>query len=255
MRIVKTLLVLFALALVVAGVFAWMLPADVGYRYGARLLGPVTLTGVRGTVWNGHADGVSAFGRDLGELDWHAQKLPLLGGPWIAEVRIQGAAVDLAGELARGRDGTLSARELRFSLPASLLAPALDIDALQLLGTISGVVSQATVAHLVLRDASGSARWSGAGVAGAASAHFSDILAEFSSRPDGSLAGIVHDDGKGDLAVAGEFDVRLGAFDAHARLDARNGNTQIADMLRYVGTPQADGSSQLVVHGRLLQLP
>ena len=104
MRIVKTLLVLFALALVVAGVFAWMLPADVGYRYGARLLGPVTLTGVRGTVWNGHADGVSAFGRDLGELDWHAQKLPLLGGQWIAEVRIQGADVDLAATQAVAQD-------------------------------------------------------------------------------------------------------------------------------------------------------
>jgi hypothetical protein len=254
MRFLKVILLLGVVALIVAGVLLWTLPADVGYRYGARYLGPVALSGLRGTIWDGHADGVSVFGRDLGELDWHAQKAALLRGQYVADLRIQGADVDVAGVLTRSSDGRIAARDLRFSVPAALLAPALDIGALKLLGTISGVVTQAALADSLLSDAAGSARWSDAGVSGQAEARFSDILAEFSSQPDGSIGGVVHDDGKGDLGVDGTFSVSLGAFDAQARLSARNGNAQVADTLRYVGQPQADGSSQLVVHGQILKV-
>ncbi|MFI4970565.1 MAG: type II secretion system protein N [Lysobacterales bacterium] len=254
MRFLKTLLALCVLALIVAGIFLWTLPADVGYRYGAKYLGPVALSGLRGTIWNGHADGVSVFGRDLGELDWHVRKSALLRGRYAAELRVQGAGVDVAGTLTRDADGTVAARDLRFSMPAALLAPALDIGALSLLGTISGVVTRATLANALLSDASGTARWSDAGVSGQAEARFSDILAEFASQPDGSIAGAVHDDGKGDLAVDGTFNARFGAFDAQASLRARNGNAQVADSLRYVGELQPDGSSRLLVHGQMLKV-
>lgn len=250
MRFLKRVLAVCVFALVVAGVFAWTLPADIGYRYGAKYLGPVLLTGLRGTVWDGHADGVSVFGHDFGELNWRAQKMPLLRGRFVADVRIKGAEVDAAGLLARNLDGSLGVQEFRFSLPAALLAPVLDAGALRLLGTISGVLSQATVAHMTLRDATGNARWSDAGVSGQAEARFSDILAEFASQPDGSIAGRLHDDDKGDLAVEGTFSLRPGAFDATATLRARNDNAQVAEALRHIGTPQPDGSSQLVVTER-----
>jgi general secretion pathway protein N len=254
MRILKILVGLLVLALVVAGVFAWTLPADVGYRYGAKYIAPLILTGIRGTVWDGHADGVSAFGRDLGELDWRAQKSPLLFGRVVADVRIQGAGVDAAGVLARGSDGSLSAHDLRFSFPAALLEPALDMGQLKLLGGISGLINHATLANATLGDASGSARWSDAGVSGQVEARFSDLLAQFASQPDGSIVGTAHDDGRGDLAVNGTFNVRLGAFDVEATLAARNNDPQVADMLRYVGQMQPDGSSKLVVHGQMLKV-
>lgn len=255
MRLVKILAVLCVLALIVAGIFAWTLPADVGYRYAARYLGPVVLTGLRGTLWDGHADGVSVLGRDLGELDWHARKSPLLlHGNFVADLRIKGADIDAAGLVTREGDGTLGARDLRFSVPAALLAPALDIGALKLLGTINGVLTHATLVHARLSDADGNARWSEAGVSGEAEARFSDILAEFASQADGSIAGRVHDDGSGDLEVNGTFNAHLGGFDAQATLRARNGNAQVADTLRYVGELQADGSSKLVVHGHMLKV-
>ncbi|GAA0722405.1 type II secretion system protein N [Dokdonella soli] len=253
MRVFKILLALLVFVLVVAGILAWTLPADVGYRYGTRYLGPVALTGISGTVWNGHADGVSVFGHDIGELDWHASKGPLLHGQFVADVRIKGAGVDVAGELARSA-GMISARDLRFSMPAALLAPVLDIGTLKLLGTISGVVNQATLANAMLRDASGNARWSDAGVAGQAEARFSDILAEFASQPDGSVAGTLRDDGQGTLAVDGTFKVRFATTDAQARLSARNGDAQITEALRYIGEPQPDGSTKLVVHGQILKV-
>ncbi|MEO5623995.1 MAG: type II secretion system protein N [Dokdonella sp.] len=255
MRILKILIVLIVLGLTVLGIFAWTLPAEIAYRYGAKYMGPVVLTGVRGSVWDGHADGVSVFGRDMGELDWHAQKAPLLlQRRVVADLRIKGADIDAAGMVMRDSDGTLSTRDLRFSVPAALLAPALDIGSLKLLGTVEGVVAHATLAQARLSDATGNARWSNAGVSGQAEARFSDILADFASQPDGSIAGTAHDDGSGDLEINGTFNARLDAFDAQAILRARNGNQQVVETLRYVGQPQADGSVKLVVHGQLLKV-
>lgn len=254
MRLLKWLFVLLVLGAFVAGFFLWTLPADVAYRYATRYMGPASLTGVRGTLWNGHADGVSVLGRDLGELDWSAQKLPLLRGQFIADLRIKGADVDAAGVLTRSANGEMQVQDLRFRVPAELLAPTLDIGALKLLGTVSGVVTQARFATTALSDATGTARWSDAGVSGQAEARFSDMLAEFASQPDGGIGGTLRDDGQGNLAVDGTFKVGFNAFEAQARLSARNGDAQVTDMLRYIGQPQADGSSRLVVHGQMMKV-
>lgn len=255
MRILKIIVSLVLLAVIVIAVFLWTLPADVGYRYANGYLGLVVLTGLHGTVWDGHADGVSVLGHDLGDLDWRAPKIPLLRGQFVANVRVRGAGVEAEGRLTRHGDGTISMHDFRFSVPAAMLAPALDIPSLQLLGTISGVVANATFTHALVHDAEGQARWSDAGVSGQAEARFSDILADFASQPDGSITGSVHDDGSGDLELAGTFKASLGAFDAQVVLRARNGNAQVAEALRYIGEIQADGSSKLVVHSRLLKFP
>jgi general secretion pathway protein N len=252
MRLLKIAVSLIVLALVVLGVFMWTLPADVAYRYGSTRLGPVLLSGLRGTFWNGHADGISAFGRDIGELDWHVRKLPVLTGRMVADIRIKGADVDVAGLMTRG-EGSVAVRDLRFSLPANLLAPALAVDGLELLGRVDGVIAEASLSGMQLRDARGDARWSGAGVSGVADARFSDILAEYASQPDGSVAGRLHDDGGGDLQVEGHFNVRIGSSDIDATLRARDGNTNVADALRYIGEPQPDGSSRLIIHSQMLQ--
>ena len=255
MRILKTIVAVVLLAIVVVAVFLWTLPADVGYRYANGYLGLVVLTGLHGTVLDGHADGVSVLGHDLGELDWRAPKSPLLRGRFAANVRVRGAGVEAEGRLTRQPNGAIGVRDFRFSLPAAMFAPALDIPSLQLLGTISGVVDHAMVTNAWVRDADGHARWSDAGVSGDAEARFSDIVADFASQPDGSLGGSVHDDGNGDLELTGTFKASLGAFDAQVVLRARNGNAQVAEALRHIGEIQADGSSKVVVHSRLLKLP
>jgi len=253
MRFSKIILALLALAVVAGGAYLWRLPADVGYRFGSRYLGPVALSGLRGTAWEGHADGVSVFGRDLGEVDWHAQKMPLLGGRFVADVRLKGADVDVAGEVERAA-GRIEARDLRFSVPAELLAPLFDAGGMKLLGTVSGVVTQAVLAQARLGDVHGNARWSHAGVATDAETRLPDVLAEFASQADGSVAGSVRDDGSGDLAIDGSFTLRIGAFDAQASLSARNGNADVAEMLRHVGEPQPDGSTRLQLHGQNLKV-
>lgn len=256
MRLTKILLLLVVVGLVAAGLFFWKLPASFAIRYGTKYLGPVVLTGVRGTVWDGHADGISVLGRDLGELDWRAQKAPLLEGRFVADVRIKGADVDAAGAMTRNGDGSMQVHDMRFSVPAELLASSLDLGEAKLLGTISGVVTQAKFATTALSDASGDARWSGAGVTTPqGDTRLPDMLAEFSSRPDGSIGGVVRDDGGSNLAVDGTFKVGFNVLDAQATLSARNDDAQLAEMLRRIGEPQPDGSTRFVVHGQMFKFP
>jgi hypothetical protein len=250
MKILKIVLALALLVLVALVLFAWTMPADVGYRYGSKYLGPVVLSGVRGTVWNGQADGVSVFGQDIGGVTWQARKLPLMRGRFVADVRVKGTDIELAGVLERGTEG-VAARGLRFSLPAERLAPALGGD-LHLLGTISGEIDRATLRGAMLDGVSGQARWSGAGVVGTVDARFSDILADFASRPDQSIAGNLRDDGTGSLELVGDFALRLGEYRARAMLRSRD-DPRLASALAQLGAPQADGSTLIELQGPLLR--
>jgi len=259
MRFLKILLVLALLLLIVAGVVFWTLPADVAWRQGAKYFGPVVLSGVRGTLWDGHADGVSLFGRDLGEMDWRVAKSAVLRGRVVADVRIQGTDIDAAGIVERAlvedaNAGALVLRDVHFRFPASLMEPALALREITLNGAISGVVSEAALRNGFVESATGNARWSEAGVSGQAEARFADIVGEFAAAPGGGIAGHAKDDGTGNLAVDATFRAAVTGFDAEAILRARNDDPQVEETLRHVGEPQADGSSKLVVHGQTFKL-
>jgi len=254
MRFLKYLLLVLVALLVLGGVLLWMLPADFAYRQTAKYLGPVALSGVRGTLWNGHADGISVFGRDLGEIDWRMAKIPMLRGRLVADVRIRGTDVDAAGLVEREAPGALTLRDIRFRFPAHLLEPALDDPSVTLLGVISGAVSDASLREGFLESATGNARWSEAGVNAQVQARFADILADFAAQPNGGLAGNAHDDGTGNLAITANFRAGVDGFEVDALLRARNDDAQVKETLQLIGEPQPDGSSKLVVRGRLFKL-
>jgi general secretion pathway protein N len=260
MRVLKYLLVIVILLLIVGGVLVWTLPADVAYRQGARYLGPVVLTGVRGTLWDGHADGASLFGRDLGEIDWRVAKVSMLRGRLVADVRVQGTDIDAAGIVERGVSfgddaaGAITVHDVRFRFPAQLFAPVLDLRDLTLGGAVSGVVSEATLRNGFVESATGNARWSEAGVSGGVDARLPDIAGDFAAAPGGGIAGHAKDDGSGNLAIDATFRAAMTGFDAEAILRARNDDPQVQETLRHVGVPQADGSSKIAVHGQMFKL-
>lgn len=253
MRTFKILLLVLAVLFVLAVIVAWTLPAALFYRYAAYTDSPVILSGIRGTLWDGHADGISVFGRDIGEIDWTVDKSALLGLRLVADLRLRGVDIDVAGQVARHRDGSVHARDVRFRFPAALLGPAIDVPNLTLVGTIDGVLEDATIERGWISGARGTARWSNAGVTGQAEARFADVLAEFATQPDGSIAGTVHDSG-GSLAIDGTFRVRATGFEAQARLAARDDDPHVREALRYVGQPQADGTTLLAIQGRMFRL-
>lgn len=253
MKLLRRLLLLLVVLLVIAGVVAATCPADFAYRLIADRLGAVRLAGISGSIWQGHASSVQAFGQELGALDWRLEVAPLLSRELLVQLNLGGGEVTASGVVERSADGTIEVRDADFHLPARMAAPALDIPALQLLGNIDGKLIRAHLRGVWLDDASGSLRWNNAAVAGAAQAQFGDLEATFSSVADGAIAGVAHDLG-GPLQLNGTFKVAAGSFDAEATLAARDGNAQVAEALRYIGQAQADGSSHLVIHGGLFKL-
>jgi hypothetical protein len=91
-------------------------------------------------------------------------------------------------------------------------------------------------------------------VTGAVEARFADMLTEFASQPDGSLAGTLRDDGQGNLVVDGRYALRVPMISGEATLAARNGDPQVLETLQHIGMPQPDGTSKVVVQGRLLKV-
>lgn len=254
MKALRILTLFLIVVVIIAGVVAWTLPADVALRWLQPNLGPLQISGISGTVWQGRASSVSAFGKPLGTIDWNVEKAPVLTRRVVAKFALGGGPITAAGDATRDADGSVLVQNVKFSFPAELSAPALDIPALKLLGTIDGQFAEGRIVGGWINGARGSARWREAGVVGEAEARFGDVLAEFASVADGSIAGTVKDDGTSSLVVDGQFVVRTGEFDATVRLGARAEDVQLREALRYIGEPQADGTSLLKIHGQLLKL-
>ncbi|MEP6483477.1 MAG: type II secretion system protein N [Rudaea sp.] len=252
----KTLRRLFALLLVlivIAVVVAATLPASTAYRFVEDRMGAVKLSGLTGTIWQGRASSAQVFGQELGALTWELHPQPLLQRVVAAQVSLDGGAIAATADVQRRIDGTIELNAGTFHFPASLAAPALDIPSLNLLGDIEGKLDHARLQGVLLSDASGSMRWKNAAVSGAAQAQLGDLEATFASATDGSIKGTAHDLG-GPLQLDGTFNVSAGSFDVDAHLAARDNNAQVADALRYIGQPDADGTSHLIIHGQLFNL-
>ena len=253
MKFVRRSLIVLIVLLLIAAIVAVTFPAHYAWRLVANRMSAVHLNGVSGTLWNGHAASITVFDEALGALDWQLDPTPLLRGDVRAQLQLHGGAVTASGRVDRGSDGAIDLRDASFRFPASLAAPALDIPALTLLGDID-----ATLTHVHLQgawpdQANGQMIWHNAAVAGAAQAQFGDLQVTFSSTAAGAISGVAHDLG-GPLQLNGAFKISAGSFDADVTLAARDGNPQVIDALRYIGQPQADGSSHLLIHGQLFKL-
>ena len=53
---------------------------------------------------------------------------------------------------------------------------------------------------------------------------------------------------------AGTSNGAMDIFEGGANLAGGDGNGQVTEALRYIGEPQADGSSHLIIHGKLFKL-
>ncbi len=253
MKLFRFIFILLCALIVMAAVAAWTCPADLAYRLVVDKLGPVRLSGINGSLWDGHAAEVTAFGQPLGALDWQLQAWPLLNREVRLHLNLRDGMVSASGELKRAADAVVSLDEAKFRFPAELLAPVFDIPSLKPVGEIDGTLAHAVVHGGWIDGASGNAQWVGAGMTGAIEARFGDLEAEFSSTADGAISGVARDRG-GPLSVNGMFQVRSGQFDANALLEARDNDPKVVDALRYIGEPQGEGSSLLKIHGDLFKL-
>jgi hypothetical protein len=246
--------VLFVVAvLIIACIAAITCPAQFAYSFIADRLGAVKLSGISGSIWNGHASSVQVFGAPIGALDWELQAAPLLHGTATAHLALSGGEITATGDVASSSGDAVELGNATVRAPAHVAAPALDIPALQLLGDLDIAIAHARLRGAWPEAANGTAHWRNAAVSGAAQAQLGELEATFASTADGSIGGNVRDLG-GPLQLDGTFRVNAGSYDADAILRARDGNAQVSEALRYIGEPQADGSSHLVIHGQLFKV-
>ena len=236
----------------IAAVAVWTCPADLAWRWFGGRFAPLTLHGLSGSVWQGHADDAELFGQSLGALDWSVAKAPLLRGDAVAAFVLHGAEVTATGSAILRAGGRVEFDDAAVTIPARLAAPVFAVPALQPLGTIEIDLAHAHVVGAWLDEVTGHARWRDAAVSGAAQAAIGDLQATFASSDTGAIGGTITDSG-GPLQVNGTFTTSLGRYAAQVRLAPRGDNPQLAEALQYVGQPQADGSRELLIEGRQLQ--
>ena len=253
MRFLRRLLLALLILVFIAAIVAWTLPADFVYRQFANRLGPVTLDGVSGTVWGGHADSVAVFGQPIGLMEWTTSATTLLGGDVVAVVHVAGPQVTGDGTVARRRNGDVHFSNVTLQLPAQTAQAVIGIPTLQLGGQVDIKIDRARLNGIWFDDVQGQAHWRNAGVTGSAQAEFGEIESQFASEPDTSITGTVHDKG-GPLIVDGTFHATVGFYEARARLAARDGNPQVTEALQYVGQAQTDGSTLLLIRGPMFKL-
>lgn len=236
-------LVAAAIALVV------LAPAELAYRFAGQRLAPTTLEGISGSVWEGRAAQWIVHGVALGPIEWRIERGAALAGSPRGEIVVTGRQVSGSARFERTADGwSLSA--IDGSFPAALLAPALDIPALGLLGTVELDLDSVAVRDGFLATASGRIAWRGLGVRGIAALMLPGLEMRIVSTGERALAATLADLG-GPLAIDGRLQLSDGAFTAEADLVPREEEPRLEEILKYVGERRADGGSHLRIEGTL----
>ena len=246
------LLALVALVALFVVVVAATLPAATAYRYLEPKLQPLRLQGIDGNLWTGRATQVSVYALPLGELRWTLEPAAVLSIHARGQAALAGRDLNALTRFDVSRE-QVSLSEVDARIPASVLAPALDIPSLVLLGELNLKLTSLQLRSGLAAAAEGTLVWRNAGVSGAAEARFSDITVSFSSPRAGMIEGIVRDGG-GTLAADGRILIEGKRFTAEIKLGVRGEDAQLAEALLYVGQRMPDGRSLLRVDGTLRRL-
>ncbi|MGQ0384467.1 MAG: type II secretion system protein N [Gammaproteobacteria bacterium] len=108
---------------IAAGITAFLvcLVAMVPASQLARRLPPgITVQGVRGTIWSGHASGLVMEGMALGGVDWSCRPWRLLVLEWSCRLRLRPGGGEVVADVAGGFDGEIVASDVRGQLPISV---------------------------------------------------------------------------------------------------------------------------------------
>lgn len=252
MRVLKFGLLVIVFVVVAGGVYLWRLPAQVAWQRLHARAPALALSGIAGTAWNGSADAVNLMGRDLGQIHWQVSRRSLLAGKPLANLRIGGGEFELAGQLERLAPGRYDFTDLHFRAPVEKLARLFVGADLQVEGTLAGTLDSGAIDGIEVLRLAGQARWSEVGVRSArGQLQLSDLLAEFATRPDGTISARFHDDGSGAFTVSGQASLHLPQWQLEARLRARHGDAASAQRLQGIGELQPDGAHLVRLAGTL----
>jgi general secretion pathway protein N len=243
--------ILLTLGILVAILVALVItaPAGLAWRVARSHAGPLGLEGVSGSVWQGQAAMLTLYNNGLGQVTWRVSPWSLLAGRLDGEVKVDGSVVGVDATLA-GSTAAPQVLAARADFPAQVLAPAIDLPGLKLLGDVHVEMDRIELRDGLPYAAVGKATWRDLGLTGMAEAHLPGIGAEIGTPSEGRIEIKLSDLG-GPLAVSGHSQVVNGTFDAEVLLSQRGENPTLAQALTFIGERTADGGTLLRIHGTI----
>jgi hypothetical protein len=214
-------------------------------RFPARWISPLLPHGMHcrqldGSAWNGSCTGLAGSSGPLGDLSWQLHALQLLRGRLDLQLDLTNQGSYLRGAVALGLGGALHGRDVSLDFPLnSQVLSSLPAGAhARLLGKLSriewtGKFLADLQGELDIEDLVGSQ--------GAAFGNYQAIFAPAAGSADMPL-GVVHDTG-GALALDATLQLNHDpGYVLQGRVAARpSASPQIADVIRYLGSPDSAG--------------
>jgi general secretion pathway protein N len=232
------------------------LPAHVAWRMASAQAPNVQLSGLSGTLWQGHAEQVVIASKAMGTLDWQIPASKLLVLTPTVQLKLAGETLQLEA-LAQKQQGNTAISALVASADASWLAPALGIPAVTPTGKLAANFGELLLdaRGLPLR-AKGNLQWLQAGVTGLAQAEFGSYDIALENNPAGGIKGVVRPIGDGALSITGEFALHNLAYQAEFTLRPNDVDpaSSLARALTLIGEPLpgAEGARILKINGTLV---
>ncbi len=242
MRAKHWLIVVLAI-LAFLGTLALFLPASL---IASHLPPNVVVTGLSGTVWNGAAESVAFDGRQLGSLQWRVHAMQLLSGRAAAHASLAGEHGHIAGEFALSSGQKLDADGLQ----AQWLVASLPIRAVPRgwTGSVKVDAPLLRTENTALLDVRGTIDLLDLRRNEAAMGSYR-VTFDDTSRQGDQLIGRLQDLG-GPLRVTGTVRLSPGNYAIDGLVAANpDAPREIADGLRYLGTPDAEGRRPFSVAG------
>lgn len=239
------------LLLVVLAVLVSWFPADWAWRLARGHVPQLQLRQPSGTVWDGHAAEVVAYGRPLGTLDWHLSRSALWGD-------LHGR-FDLEADRwkASGRFARLGPQQFRLEHLVATLPAALAGHPAMLRGMAPGGTVHVRIGHARLRNGwpvqgTGRIDWTGARLSGpAGQADLGHLVAHLTTRAGTALTARFSTAGDGPVALSGHATATSLGWRLDATLTPRRPDPTLVRVLTRFGQVDADGRIHVRRHAGL----
>ena len=224
-----------------------LFPARIAYRWFAP--DAVSVTGISGTIWRGHASQASANGIYLQDIHWRAHPVRLLTGRLAYSIEATPASGFIEGTVGVSVGGTVKVRDLSAALPLDAVAPAFNLAGIR--GNASAQFERIEIKDGLPVAADGQFTVANFTHPRIYRGSIGGYRAEFFTQADGVVASV--EDTDGSIDIAGSLQVGSDrTYQFIAKLAPKpNTPASIQRQLQILGSPDERGQRELRLEGEL----
>ena len=213
-----------------------------------------TISGVSGSIWDGHARTIDVEGIRLEDTSWNMKAWKLLLGQAALDIETHLDDETISGEAGASITGSVFSNSLTARVSAETVMQYANIPMAQLSGMFDIAVNHASWSRGELPEVDGRLVWKDAGVTVAETASLGDVTIVITPQDD-SLRADINNEG-GDIELQGDASLDAQAeYQANLRFKPTGSASQnLRRSLGLFAVPQGDGTFLLNNSGSLKQL-